>query len=126
MPEKHPEACPRGGLFCAQDLEVMCRNLYIAAESKTKTMQANTYFPPTLEMNPTLEDAKQYVRGLMFSKYAHHLDDGVMVSLEDSGAPIEILKTLLWNEAILWQNFDAHTIWQEMCPSMEEIDQAHK
>lgn len=89
-------------------------------------MQANTYFPPTLEMNPTFEDAKEYVRGLMFSKYAYHLDDGVICCFEGSSVPTEILKTLLWNEGILWQNFDAHTIWEEMCPSMEEINQAHK
>jgi len=79
------------------------------------------WVPTTLPMKPSFAEAKQYVRELMFSEYTHHLDDGVLVCFEDSSVPVDVLKTMLWNEQVLWNNFTAIQIWDEMCPPLEEL-----
>lgn len=85
-----------------------------------KASTPSNWFPPTLPMAPSFAEAKQYVRELMFSEYAYHFDDGVWICFENAGVSPLLLKTLFWNEHVLWNNFSADQIWDQMCPTHEE------
>ena len=97
----------------------------MSKKDRNTKQSSHGWEPYNLPAQPTFSQAKDYVRGLMLSpQYSHHLDDGVECCFEGSQLPQRILEILLRNEDVLWSNFSGAEIWEQMCPSLKEMDAA--